>query len=44
MLFADLLAHLPGSQHILPINSITALIGIPFIFWMLIKRKIIEAV
>lgn len=43
MLFSDLLAHLPGSDHILPVNSITSLIGIPFIFWMLLKRKNITA-
>ena len=44
MLFADLVSHLPGSAQILPVNSITALIGIPFIFWMLIKKKIVNQV
>lgn len=39
MLFSDLMAHLPLSNAILPINSITSLIGIPFIFWMLWKGK-----
>jgi len=44
MLIADLVAHLPGSAMILPINSITSLIGIPFIFWMLLRKKMITAV
>ncbi|MEQ8323127.1 MAG: iron ABC transporter permease [Vicingaceae bacterium] len=44
MLIADLIAHLPGSARILPLNSITSLIGIPFIFWMLLSRKLIKGV
>jgi len=44
MLFADLISHLPGSEHILPINSITSLIGIPFIFWILLRKKTITAI
>ncbi|HAW52581.1 MAG TPA: iron ABC transporter [Flavobacteriales bacterium] len=44
MLFADLISHLPGNAQILPVNSITALIGIPFIFWMLLKKKIVNQV
>ena len=42
LLFADLLSHLPGSARILPVNSITSLIGIPFIFWMLLRKKVIH--
>ncbi len=44
MLLADLIAHLPGSSSMLPINSITSLIGVPFICWMLIRKKIVTAV
>ncbi len=44
MLLSDLLSHLPGSDNILPVNSITSLIGIPFIFWMLLKRKMVQKV
>lgn len=42
MLFSDLISHVPGSDIILPVNSITSLIGIPFIFWMLLKKKVIN--
>lgn len=42
MLFSDLISHVPGSDIILPVNSITSLIGIPFIFWMLLKKRVIN--
>ncbi len=38
MLFSDILAHLPGSDNILPINSVTALLGIPVVLWIVIKN------
>lgn len=44
MLFSDFVSHVPGSDMILPINSITALIGVPFIFWMLLKNKMVSQV
>lgn len=39
LLLSDILSHLPGSDMILPINSITSIIGIPIILWMVIGRK-----
>lgn len=39
MLFADTLAQLPGQSHLLPINSVSALIGVPFIFYIILKEK-----
>jgi len=39
MLAADLIAQLPGSEGVLPINSITSLIGAPMVIWLLLKRK-----
>jgi len=39
MLFSDIISQLPGTQSTLPINSVTALIGIPVIVWMIIKNK-----
>tara|TARA_R110002049_G_scaffold216946_3_gene388380 strand:- start:1550 stop:2515 length:966 start_codon:yes stop_codon:yes gene_type:complete len=39
MLLSDCLAHLPFSDLVLPINSITAILGIPIIFWMVLGRK-----
>jgi len=44
MLIADVVAQLPGSEQSLPINSITSLIGIPFIIWIIIKNKSIKAI
>lgn len=37
MLVSEMLTHLPGSGMVLPINSVTAFIGIPFILWILFK-------
>jgi iron complex transport system permease protein len=39
MLFSDIVSQLPGMQTTLPINSVTALIGIPVIIWMIVKNK-----
>jgi len=36
---ADLIAQLPGSQFVLPINVITSLSGAPFVLWIVLKRK-----
>jgi len=37
MLFSDILSQIPSNGMILPINSVTAFIGIPFILWVLLK-------
>src|SRR5690554_3449108 len=39
MLFSDIVSQLPGMQATLPINSVTAIIGIPVIVWMIVKNK-----
>ena len=39
MLFSDIVSQLPGMQTTLPINSVTALIGIPVIIWMIIRNR-----
>ncbi len=39
MLFSDLVSQLPGLSSTLPINSVTALIGIPIIIWMIVKNR-----
>lgn len=39
MLFCDLLAQLPGSSYVLPINAITALIGAPVVIWIVLRAK-----
>ena len=39
MLISDIISQLPGSNSILPINSVTALIGIPVIIWVILRKK-----
>lgn len=39
MLAGDIISQLPGSDRILPINSVTALIGIPVIVWIVIRKN-----
>jgi iron complex transport system permease protein len=39
MLFSDIVSQLPGMQTTLPVNSVTALIGIPVIIWMIVKNR-----
>lgn len=39
MLFCDILAQLPGSELVFPINSITALMGIPVVIYVVFKNK-----
>jgi iron complex transport system permease protein len=37
-LSADLLAQVPGSSYVLPLNSITALIGTPVVIWVILSQ------
>lgn len=39
LLFCDIIAQLPGSAYVLPINALTALIGAPVVIWIVIKNK-----
>ncbi|MBI5219493.1 MAG: iron ABC transporter permease [Bacteroidia bacterium] len=39
MLASDILSLLPGKENALPINSVTALLGIPIVIWIIIKNK-----
>jgi len=36
---ADLVAQMPGSQFVLPINVVTSLFGAPFVLWIVLKQK-----
>ena len=38
MLVADLVSQLPGDGIVLPVNSVTALIGIPVVIWIIIRN------
>ena len=39
LLTADIVSQLPGSERVLPINSVTALIGIPVMIWIIIRKN-----
>lgn len=39
LLFCDIIAHLPGSTVVLPINALTALIGAPVVIWIIVRNK-----
>ena len=39
MLLCDMIAQLPGSQTVLPINIITALVGAPVVIWVVLRRN-----
>ncbi|MEL7004687.1 MAG: iron chelate uptake ABC transporter family permease subunit, partial [Bacteroidota bacterium] len=38
MLICDIISQLPGSQHLLPINAITSLIGAPVVIWIIVRK------
>ncbi|MBN2761995.1 MAG: iron ABC transporter permease, partial [Bacteroidales bacterium] len=44
MLLSDILTQLPGSDSTLPVNSVTALIGIPIVIWVIFRNKKITPV
>ena len=39
LLLSDFLTLLPGNDSVLPINSVTALLGIPVVVWIIIRNK-----
>ena len=39
MLLADIISQIPGSGMLLPINSVTALLGIPVVIWVIIYNR-----
>jgi iron complex transport system permease protein len=39
LLLCDMLAQIPGSTQVLPLNAVTSLIGAPVVIWMVIKSK-----
>ena len=43
MLCCDLMAQLPGSQTVLPINVSTALVGSPVVIWIVMRRNKLKA-
>ncbi|MGG7666724.1 FecCD family ABC transporter permease [Dyadobacter sp. BHUBP1] len=39
LLFCDIIAQLPGSQTIIPINVVTSLLGAPVVIWIIVRRN-----
>ncbi|MBA7519929.1 Hemin transport system permease protein HmuU [subsurface metagenome] len=39
LLISDVISQLPGYEKILPINSVTALLGIPVVIWIIIRKR-----
>lgn len=39
LLFCDLIAQLPGTQSVLPINVVTSLLGAPVVIWVIVSRS-----
>jgi iron complex transport system permease protein len=39
MLVGDIISQMPGSDNVLPVNSVTALIGIPVVIWVILRDK-----
>jgi len=39
MILSDIISQLPGNGMVLPINSITALLGIPVVIWIIIRNQ-----
>jgi iron complex transport system permease protein len=38
-LVADIIAQMPGGRSVLPINSVTAIIGTPIIAWIILRQQ-----
>lgn len=38
MLISDIIAQMPGYQTVLPINSVTAIIGVPVVIWIILRN------
>ncbi len=39
LLLCDMIAQLPGSIQLLPLNAVTSVIGAPVVIWMILKNK-----
>lgn len=39
MIASDIVSQLPGSESVLPINSVTSLIGIPVVIWVILRNR-----
>jgi iron complex transport system permease protein len=39
MLISDVISQMPGSETVLPVNSVTSLIGIPVVIWVIFRNR-----
>ncbi len=39
MLISDIISQLPGSDNVLPVNSVTSLVGIPVVIWIILRNR-----
>lgn len=39
LLVSDMISQVPGTDHVLPVNAITALLGIPIVVWVIIRNQ-----
>lgn len=39
MILSDIISQLPGSDTVIPVNSVTALIGIPVVLWVILRNR-----
>ncbi len=39
MLLSDMISQLPGSESVLPVNSVTSLVGIPVVIWVILRNR-----
>jgi iron complex transport system permease protein len=39
MLVSDIISQLPGSESVIPVNSVTALLGIPVVIWIILRNR-----
>jgi iron complex transport system permease protein len=39
MLLCDIIAQMPGSAQVLPLNAVTSLIGAPVVIWLIVRSK-----
>jgi len=38
LLLSDIISNSPGGGHIIPVNSVTSLIGIPVVLWIILGK------
>jgi iron complex transport system permease protein len=39
MLLSDIISQLPGYESVLPVNSVTSLVGIPVVIWVILRNR-----